>query len=232
MSVTLTDGTGVGSFTTPVAGVSSMDLVLAGVTYHVVKTFSSTTGGTYAITVGTKTGYTNDVIVLSVDSSNKTTGMAITAVGTTTYTAPLGVTVGGVLGYVNGATIVTSATDAEYAALMDVYNTIVKGVFGLDYFKIGNYLYDSFFTGFTSASSITATVNIKPWVAYVTVPSTTVVTPPKTGDAAGIMGFVMIVLAAAAAVGCQEGPCVSTNGNMGSLHREPALTGGLFHNIS
>jgi|GEM_PF-2462025 len=196
LTANLTDGAGVGS--TFDSTTSQTSLVLNGVTYTVTKNYNSSSGGYYDILVGTYTGYTGDNIRLYVNASYQTTGMAIS---TSSYSnVPLGVTVGGVLGYLNGSTVVTSTSDAEYIALMDVYNTIAKGVFGLDYFKIGNYLYDSFFTGFTSPSTLTATVAIKPWTAYVTVPDTVVVTPPKTGDAAGIMGFVMIALAAAAAV--------------------------------
>ena len=196
LSVTLTDGAGVGAAFSN----STLTLVLGGVPYTVTKTAVGTTGYTYGVAVGGTGTYAGASFVLSTDSNYKTTGMSIDPAGAAIASQNLGVTVGGVLGYVSGASVVTSATDATYTAVMNVYNDVVKGVFGLDYFKIGNYLYDSFFTGFTSAKTITASVAIKPWTAYVTVPSTTVVTPPKTGDAAGIMGFVMIVLAAAAAV--------------------------------
>ena len=196
LTAKLTDGAGIGS----AFAEGTLTLVLGGVPYTVTKTAVGTTGYTYGVAVGGTGTYAGASFVLSTDSNYKTTGMSIDPAGAAIASQNLGVTVGGVLGYVSGASVVTSATDATYTAVMNVYNDVVKGVFGLDYFKIGNYLYDSFFTGFTSAKTITASVAIKPWTAYVTVPSTTVVTPPKTGDAAGIMGFVMIVLAAAAAV--------------------------------
>jgi hypothetical protein len=47
-----------------------------------------------------------------------------------------------------------------------------------------------------SAHTIIATVDIKPWTAYVTIPDVPdiIVDPPKTGDAASIMGVVMVAL--------------------------------------
>jgi len=186
-----------GANTGSISSTTSLQVTLGGVAYTIAKPASTT----YTITAGAGyTAYPGAVVTLTVDSNNKSTGMVIDPDGSgTAYNPfPLGVTVGGVLGIAKDGGVATSGND--YTAVMAVYNDIAKGAFGLDYFKIGNYLYDSFFTGLTASKTVTASVDIKPWTAYVTVPDTVVVTPPKTGDAAGIMGFVMIVLAAAAAV--------------------------------
>ena len=137
LTAKLTDGAGVGA---AFNGSGVLSLVLGGIPYTVTKATVGTTGYTYTIAVGGTGTYAGASIVLSTDTNNKSTGMAING-------SNLGVTVGGVLGYISGATIITSATDATYTAVMNVYNDVVKAVFGLDYFKIGNYLYDSFFTG-------------------------------------------------------------------------------------
>lgn len=168
---------------------------LGGVNYTVTK-------GTNSYTIDVKSGdYKDAQIVIKVDSKNKSTAMIIRATASSAE-YPLGVTVGGALGIVDGGVVKTSGSD--YNAVMDIYEDVVKDVFGMDYMLIGNYVRDSFFTGLTSSDTISATVEIKPWTAYVTVPDNIVVDPPKTGDAASIVGFVMIVLAAAAVVAVKK----------------------------
>ena len=192
LTAKLVDGSGVGSFSSGV-----LNLTLGGDDYTVTKAGFGGSAGTYTV-VSSDAGM---AFVVNTDKNNKTTGMAV-ATSSSATPIPLGVTVGGVLGIVQGNTVVTSGDTFE--AIMDEYNDYVKGVFGLDYMLIGNYLRDSFWTGLTSADTLSATVEIKPWTAYVTVPDNIIVDPPKTGDAASIVGFVMIVLAAAAVVAVKK----------------------------
>ncbi len=195
LSASLVDGESSGSFSTT-ASVSSIDITLSGVNYTITKSkSSSSTAGTYTIAVNTG-DYAGSSITINVSSSYKSTGMSINPVGSTGNTA-LGVTVGGVLGVYDDAVIRTSGN--LYEEIMDIYADVAQDIFGLDYMLIGNYVRDSFFEGLTSASTVTAAVQIEPWTAYVTVPDTVVVDPPKTGDAASILGFTIIFLAAAAA---------------------------------
>ncbi len=166
-------------------------------------------GDVYTITknnMGTDNGYyqisgAGDVIKLFVDKKNKTVGMSIDPSGSTGE-FNLGVNTKNELGIVKGATIVTDGND--YEDVMDVYADVVDDVFGLDYFLIGNYLRDSFFEDLISSATIIATVDIEPWVAHVEIPDEVIVNPPKTGDAASIMGFVMVALAGSGAVALKK----------------------------
>ena len=155
------------------------------------KIFRSDDGGRYVIRCE------DGDIILYIDEDYKTTGMAIAPDEPTDLPKPisLGVNTKNELGIVDGAKIKTDGDD--YDAVMDIYEDIVVDVFGMDYFKIGNYLRDSFFEDLVSGDTIIATVDIEPWAAYVTVPAEVVVDPPKTGDAASLMGFVMVALSAA-----------------------------------
>lgn len=200
LTASLVDGAGVGSSIT--AG-TPYKMVLSGVTYTIDKVApSSTTSGSYTITVGPESeDYAGASIKISVDKNYKSNGMSIKP-ASATASSVIGVTVGGALGIYEDAVLKTSG--ATYNAVMDVYEDVVKSVFGMDYKLIGNYVRDSFFTGSKSAKTIEATVEIKPWTAHVTIPGDIVVNPPKTGDAANIVGFVMIVLAAAAVVAVKK----------------------------
>ncbi len=148
-------------------------------------------GGDYVYVIK---GGDEDIFIYT-DDDYKSTGMAI-------GDANLGVNTKGELGVVQGATINTDEDDI--GDIMDVYNDVVVDVFGMDYFKIGNYVRESFFEDLVSADTIVATVDIEPWTAYVTVPDNIVVDPPKTGDAASIMGFVMVALSGAGVVALRK----------------------------
>ena len=91
-----------------------------------------------------------------------------------------------------------------YRNLMEIYEDVFVDVFGFDFAKLGGIVDDDTFLDLVGTDNIEATVEIKPWTAYVTVPDNIVVDPPKTGDAASIVGFVMIVLAAAAVVAVKK----------------------------
>ena len=117
----------------------------------------------------------------------------------------LGVDTKGKLGVVDPANNAKILTDGDlYDDVMDVYEDVVVDVFGMDYFNIGHYVRKSFFEDLVSADTIIATVDIEPWTAYVTVPDNIVVDPPKTGDAASIMGFVMVALSSAGALALKK----------------------------
>lgn len=109
---------------------------------------------------------------------------------------------GGVFYNAAGTTRVTNK--AVIRDLQAIYEDAFVDDFGFDFSLVGGVLKESFFTGINGADDIEATVEIKPWTAYVTVPDNIVVDPPKTGDAASIVGFVMIVLAAAAVVAVKK----------------------------
>jgi hypothetical protein len=156
----------------------------------------------YIITVLTG-DYEDAVITIDVDKNNVSKGMSIEP---NTADAPdsvaLGVNTKNELGIVKNAVIKTDGD--EFDDVMDVYNDVVVDVFGMDYMLIGNYVRDSYFEGLTSSDTIVATVDIEPWTAYVTVPDNIVVDPPKTGDAASIMGFVMVALSGAGVVALRK----------------------------
>ncbi|MEM5766706.1 MAG: hypothetical protein AAGU32_00180 [Bacillota bacterium] len=167
----------------------ALTVSLDGISYTVTKAKNDGEAGTYTIAGDGNT------IVIYVDKNYKSTGMSINSKN-------LGVNTKGELGIVSGATIDTTSDD--YKDVMDVYEDVVVDVFGMDYFLIGNYVRDSYFEDLVSADTIIATVDIEPWTAYVSVPENVVVDPPKTGDAASIMGFVMVALSGAGAVALKK----------------------------
>lgn len=71
---------------------------------------------------------------------------------------------------------------------------------GLSAYNEGNYLTDSDWTTISGAGDVSKSVHIQPWTPYVGVPENIVVNPPKTGELANVLGFVMIALAGAAVV--------------------------------
>ncbi len=178
---------------------SSITVTLNGNTYEVVKSFNEDNGGKYTI----KDIKNKDRVIIYVDEHHRSEGMAI-YVKDLDKTFDLGVNTRNELGIMDGAKVLTSGHD--YDDVMDIYDDVVVDDFGMDYFLIGNYVRDSFFEKLESADTITATVDIKPWSAYVTIPDVPdiIVDPPKTGDAASIMGFVMVALSGAGAVALKK----------------------------
>lgn len=151
----------------------------------------------YEINVGLGSDYRYTEIYLNTDEDHKSIGMFIRPPFSFDAYA-LGVNTKGELGIIDPTNPAKLLTDGDiYDDVMDIYNDVVVDVFGLDYMLIGNYLRDSFFNDLVSPRTLTATVDIEPWTAYVTVPDNIVVDPPKTGDAVSIMGFVMVALAGA-----------------------------------
>ncbi len=202
ITVKLIEGEGTNGFDTPTeGGVPTLSVTLDGDLYTITKHNVGSDDGFYLIVDAD-----GNRIRLYVDDDNKTVGMAINPHEATSPSLPnfipLGVNTDNELGIVVGAIVKTDGDD--YDEVMDVYEDVVVDVFGLDYFRIGNYLRDSFFEDLVSADTISATVDIEPWTAYVTVPDNIVVDPPKTGDAASIMGFVMVALAGSGAVALKK----------------------------
>ena len=194
----LADGTGNIGFADD-EGVQTLTVYLDGDEYTITQHAMGTDNAYYQIAGAAAT---DEVIKVFVDKHNKSVGMAIDPDGTgALLERALGVNTDGELGIVVGAVIETGDDAEDY---LDAYQDIVVDVFGMDYFLIGNYVRDSFFEDLVSADTITATVDIEPWTAYVTVPDNIVVDPPKTGDAASIMGFVMVALSGAGAVALKK----------------------------
>ena len=190
----LIDGDGNLKFTGPASN-SSLQVTLDGTKYTITKSGVGTDDGYYQISGD------GDIIKLFVDKKYKSVGMSIDPSGATgEYN--LGVNTSKQLGIVSGSKVLTSGHD--YDDVMDVYEDVVEDVFGLDYFLIGNYLRDSFFEKLISSDTITATVDIEPYTAHVTIPDEVIVNPPKTGDAASILGFVMLTLSAGGAVALRK----------------------------
>ena len=196
----LVDGRGAGEF--ELDELYHMYLVIDGITCNIIRTGEMNADGDFEYQIGVQSGdYTGTMIYIDVDKNNASIGMRINP-NTPDASSPvaLGVNIKSELGIVdpgNRARILTSG-DA-YDDVMDVYSDIVVDLFNLDYRLIGNYVRDSYFEDFVSGDTITATVDIAPWTAYVTVPDNIVVDPPKTGDAASVMGFVMVALSSAGA---------------------------------
>jgi len=164
LTATLTGGDG----TNALADNGSADIVINGVTYEVVKHMG---GAPYGYDIYVESGvYQNSAIQIYTDSEGKTAGMGIRAVvnGVGGGTAGLGVSVNGGLGYYDPSSpsvLVSSAAQAtsgpnRYATIMAVYDDVVRGVFGMDYFRLGGYVNDGFFTAFGTAKTLTATVDI------------------------------------------------------------------------
>ncbi len=174
---------------------SSLQVTLDGTKYTITKSDTGTDNGYYQISGG------GDVIKLFVDKKYKTVGMSIDPSGDTEE-CNLGVNTSKQLGIVSGSKVLTEGR--AYDDVMDVYEDVAQDVFGLDYFLIGNYLRDSFFENLISSDTITATVDIEPYTAHVTIPDEVIVNPPKTGDAASILGFVMLTLSAGGAVALRK----------------------------
>lgn len=177
-------------------------VTLGGKDLYLRKNYNGSDGGYYTIRDDEY-----NLIHLYIDKNHKTVGMSINLYDDSPDHGEifLGVNVRGELAIVdpdNPATILTEGN--LYDDVMKVYDDIVVDLFGLDYLKMGNYLKDSFFEDLVSPDTIVATVDIAPWTAYVAVPDNIVTDPPKTGDAANILGFVMVVLAAAAVVAVKK----------------------------
>ncbi len=141
-----------------------------------------------------------DGFIIYVDDDYRSTGMELFKdYRDAKPTVSLGVTPSGKLGIVdpeNPAVILTSG--GLYDEYMDIYYDIVLGKLGLDYFRLGNFVRDSFFENLSSKNTLTKTVEIMPFTPYVTVPQSIVLNPPKTGGGADFTGFALLMLSGTA----------------------------------
>ena len=143
---------------------------------------------------------------IETNDKDKTTGLTIYQDGTDGYEV---VALKSGMGFlpVGGGALLDPDDSGDKAIIRDlmaIYNDVFVDVFGFDFDKIGGVVDEDTFLDIVGSDDVEATVEIKPWTAYVTVPDNIVVDPPKTGDAASIVGFVMIVLAAAAVVAVKK----------------------------
>ncbi len=145
----------------------------------------------------------NPLFEITVDSKNKTKDLYIYAEEDSNYDAYLAVNPEAGVFYGKGSA--ERVTEKSLIReLQGIYEDAFVDDFGFDFSIQGGLLKESFFTGINGEDDVSATVDIEPWTAYVTVPDAIVIDPPKTGDAASIAGFVMIVLAAAAVVAVRK----------------------------
>ena len=185
----------------PDEGPGGITITLDGVIYSISKIPVGPDGDMQYIITVTSDDYVGSQIVIDIDEDHVSKGMTIVSPDNGNEPGALGVDTDGELGVMRASNPAVLLTDGNfYDNVMDIYNDVVVDVFGMDYMLIGNYVRDSFFEDLVSPKTLTATVDIEPWVAYVTVPDNIVVDPPKTGDAASIMGFVMVALAGAGVV--------------------------------
>lgn len=156
--------------------------------YDVTKAAAGT-GFTYTVSEdGT------DLFIITVDKNYKSTGLKIVDDGTSYTVVALA---NGSLGFISGGSLVDKGSKL-YGNLMDIFEDVFEDEFGFDFALLGNVVNDDFFFDYIGSDDVEATVDIKPYTAVITVPDEVVVNPPKTGDAANILGFVMLALAAAA----------------------------------
>ncbi len=92
-----------------------------------------------------------------------------------------------------------SKGDTLYNTLVANYTSVVEDILGFSVYNKANTLKKGDFEKLANSIAAKVTVDIEPWTPYVQVPEQIVVDPPKTGETASVLGFVMIVMAAAAA---------------------------------
>lgn len=163
--------------------------------YTVTKTTVAAGGFTYTVSTNTA-----DLFIITVDKNYKSTGLQIVDGGTGYTVVALA---NGGLGFISGGSLVDKSSNL-YEDLMDIFEEEFEDEFGLDFDLLGNVVNDDFFFDYIGSDDVEATVDIKPYTAVITVPDDVVVNPPKTGDTASILGFVMLVLAAAAVVAVKK----------------------------
>lgn len=88
---------------------------------------------------------------------------------------------------------------ATYNSVLVSFNSYFEDL-GLALANRSNKMTHSFWQSVAGSLNTKETVSIDPWVPYVQIPEVEVVTPPKTGSAASILGFTFIALAGLAAV--------------------------------
>ncbi len=117
----------------------------------------------------------------------------------------MGVNTKGELGIIDPDHPAVILTSGElYDTYMEYYEDIVRDKAGLDYFKLGNYVRDSFFEGLTSEYTLTATAEIEPYTPYVSILQNIVLSPPKTDGGPGLVGFALAAFPFIAFLKCKR----------------------------
>lgn len=155
-------------------------------------------GHTYTIREDDNSG--DKLFVISVDKKYKSTGLEILLKDGTSYTSYTVVGLkNGNLGFIAEGAGTLEDDKHIISDLMDIFEDVFEDDFGFDFDLMGGVVNDDFFLDYLGSDDIEVTVEIKPWTAYVSIPDVVVIDPPKTGDAASVLGFVMVALAALAA---------------------------------
>ena len=142
-----------------------------------------------------------ELFEILVDDDDETIGLKIKD-GTMWYTVVE--TINGFVFVDTDGKVWDDEDDDTYEDLMEIFEEEFADEFGFDWDLMGGVVDKGTFEDILGSVDLEVSVDIAPWTAYVTVPDNIVVDPPKTGDAASILGFVMIVLAAAAVVAVRK----------------------------
>ncbi|MEL7603095.1 MAG: hypothetical protein AAGU77_08050 [Bacillota bacterium] len=164
------------------------------------RSMSGTEGWRYTILTSSVDYPKGSGFTIYVDDKHRSIGMDLfRGSHEDTVTVGMGVNAKGELGVVNPANPAVLLTSGDlYNTFMEFYEEIVRDKMGLDYFKLGNYVHDSYFENLTSEYTLTVTADIAPFTPYVSIPQNIVLTPPKTDGSPGFTGFVLMALPGAA----------------------------------
>ncbi len=164
------------------------------------RSMSGTEGWRYTILTSSVDYPKGSGFTIYVDDKHRSIGMDLfRGSHEDTVTVGMGVNAKGELGFVDPANPAVLLTSGDlYNTFMEFYEEIVRDKMGLDYFKLGNYVRDSYFENLTSEYTLTVTADIAPFTPYVSIPQNIVLTPPKTDGSPGFTGFVLMALPGAA----------------------------------
>lgn len=164
------------------------------------RSMSGTEGWRYTILTSSVNYPKGSGFTIYVDDKHRSIGMDLfRGSHEDTVTVAMGVNAKGELGVVDPANPAVLLTSGEiYNTFMEFYEDIVRDKMGLDYFKLGNYVRDSYFENLTSEYTLTVTADIAPFAPYVSVPQNIVLNPPKTGGGTGFAGFALVALSGTA----------------------------------
>lgn len=141
---------------------------------------------------------TDLLLAIEVDKNNATVGVLYMS-GGVPYRFYM--TAGGDIVINDAQTLANVQTNsAKYNSLLGGFTSLFDDL-GLTLSNRTNIMKNSFWTDIANSANIKETVQIDPLaLPYIQVPEVEVTTPPKTGSAASILGFVIIAMAGVAAV--------------------------------
>lgn len=148
------------------------------------------------------------VFEVTTDRSGKTDRMRIALPGATPADDIVYEVVGGIKKLIFSAandllTGENDTTDAmrRYRALEAIYEDIVLGVFGFDYYRKGNVLQAEYFENYANKDDLLAEIAVKPLQSggNVQTPDNPIIHPPKVGDSQNALGYTMLALMALSA---------------------------------